>query len=170
MRRARSTTSSALAVRSIETQRTRGVITSAAIRPPKSSERVTRRATSSSSVPTSAERRTIEASSRGVRAAESSSCGVMPNDSSTALADPLSTAMRGRRTRVKIWTGRATTFAVPSGAEIPRNCGSSSPKTIEKRVARTSASIAHTASMLASGTPTRVTRGWSSTPIEGVAR
>ena len=37
-------------------------------------------------------------------------------------------------------TGPATTFAVASGAEMPRNCGSSSPKTIENTVAISRAS------------------------------
>ena len=43
--------------------------------------------------------------------------------------------MSGRVRTEKTRTGSATTRAVRSGAEMPRNCGSSSPKTIEKTVA-----------------------------------
>ena len=45
----------------------------------------------------------------------------------------------------KTRTGSATTFAVASGAEMPRNWGSSSPKTIEKTVASTRARALDTA-------------------------
>ena len=144
VRRASRSTSPAEAVRSIAVQRTRGVMTSAAVRSPKSSERVTSRAVPSSRVPASADRRTSEASSWGVRAPESSSCGVMPNSRSTRLAEPLSTTMSGRVSTEKRRTGSATTRAVRSGAEMPRNWGSSSPKTIEKTVAMTRARAAET--------------------------
>ena len=69
--------------------------------------------------------------------------------------------MSGRATTAKTRTGSATTLAVASGAEMPRNCGSSSPKTIEKTVARTSARAAETASTIAADSPSRV-----SGPIE----
>ncbi len=65
------TRSSADALRSMPVQRTRGVITSAAVRSAKSSDRVSIWAVVASRVPTCAERRTRLASSSGVRAPDS---------------------------------------------------------------------------------------------------
>ena len=71
----------------------------------------------------------------------------------SALAEPLSTMMSGLAMTAKTRTGSATTFAVASGAEMPRNCGSSSPKTIEKIVASTSARALDTASTAPAQSP-----------------
>ena len=144
VRRASRTTSSAVAVRSIDDARARGLITSAAVCSPKPRDLVTSLAVPASSVPAAAERRTSEASSCGVRAPDSSSRGVMPSARRNRLAEPLSTKISGRATSAKPRTGIATTLAVASGAEMPRNCGSSSPKTIENRVAITRATTAAT--------------------------
>ena len=170
MRRARRTTSSAVAVRSIEDARARGLITSAAVCSPKLSDLVTSRAVPASSVPAWADRRTSEASSCGVRAPDSSSLGVMPSARRNRFAEPLSTKIRGRATSAKPRTGIATTFAVASGAEIPRNCGSSSPNTIENNVAMTRARPAATESSVEPLSPTALSGVWSSTPSDGVAR
>ena len=113
-------------------------MTSSAVRSPKPSVFVSRRAVVTSRVPASADRCTRLASSCGVRAPESSS-GSIPMARRNALAEPLSARMSGLATVAKMRTGSATTFAVVRGAEMPRNCGSSSPKTIEKAVASTRA-------------------------------
>ncbi len=110
-------------------------MTSAAVRAGNSSDRVMISAVVSSRVPTSADRRTRAASSSGVRALESSSCGSTPTPRSSALALPLSTVMAGPTARENARSGPATTFAVRSGAEMPRFWGSSSPTIIEKTVA-----------------------------------
>ena len=135
VRRARATTSVAVAVRSMAVARERGVITSAAVWSPNPIDAVRSRAVWGSRVPASAELRTRNASSCGFRAAESSSCGSTPTARSTRLAEPLSSQMSGRATAVNARTGSATTFAVAKGAEKPRNCGTSSPTIIEKTVA-----------------------------------
>ena len=131
---------------------------------------MTSSAVPSSRVPTSAERRTREASSCGVRAPDSSSWGVMPTVRSTRLAEPLSTMISGRVRTENTRTGTATTRAVRSGAEMPRNCGSSSPKTMENTVATTSARPAETASTAGCASPSRVSGPLSSRPTEGWAR
>ena len=79
VRRDSRSTSSADSSRWMPVQRTRGVMTSSAVRSPKPSERVSMRAVVMSRVPASAERWTRLASSWGVRAPDSSSCGSMPS-------------------------------------------------------------------------------------------
>ena len=56
----------------------------------------------------------------------------------------MSTTISGLASTAKTRTGMATTLAVASGAEMPRNCGSSSPKTIENTVAMSRARAAET--------------------------
>ena len=129
----------ALSSRSTGVHRTRGVITSAAVISAKPSDRVTSWAVPGSSVPASAERSTIEASSSGVRAPDSSSCGSMPKARRTRLALPLSSTINGWATIENTRMNGVMNRAVASGADRPRNCGTSSPTTIEKAVARTRA-------------------------------
>ena len=95
VRRASATTSAAVAVRSIDVARERGVMTSAAVWSAKPRDAVTSRAVPRSRVPASADVRTSEASSAGLRAADSSSWGSMPSASSVRLATPLSSRIIG---------------------------------------------------------------------------
>ena len=67
-------------------------------------------------------------------------------------------------------TGIATTLAVARGAEMPRNCGSSSPKTIENNVAMTNARAAATEPTVDPLSPAALSGVSSSTPSDGVAR
>ncbi len=169
VRRVCSMTSSAEAVRGIETVRTRGVMTSAAVRSKKVSDRVAMSAVSASMVPTSAERRMRLASSWGVRAPDNSSCGSMPMPRRKPLAEPLRVAMSGLAMIEKIRTGPATTLPTSNGAEIPRNCGSNSPKTIENTVTSTSAAVVAVGSTQAAGS-TAESGPVSSDPSDGWAR
>jgi hypothetical protein len=169
VRRASRTTSAANSSRRTACIRTRGVITSAAVREPKSSERVSSAAVDSPSVPTCAERRTSAASSSGVLALDSSSCGSTPKACSTRFALPLSTRMSGPAPVVKARCGPATSRAVASGAEIPRFCGRSSPKIIENAVATSRATASDTPGSAEAGTPARLS-GPSSGPSSSAPR
>ena len=75
--------------------RRRSVITSRALSVSSSIELVSRVAVDSSSVPSSAERRTSDASSDAERAPDSSSRGSTPRRRSSALAEPFSSAITG---------------------------------------------------------------------------
>ena len=77
---------------SMVSTRIRGVITSAAVRPEKTSVLARKLAVPASSVPIAAERRTSDASSAGVRAPESSSLASSPKRFRTLLEKPFSTA------------------------------------------------------------------------------
>ena len=66
--------------------------------------------------------------------------------------------------------GNATTFAVGSGAEMPRNCGSSSPKIIEKIVASSRARELDTASTAPAESPSPASGPERSAPMDGCAR
>ena len=132
VRRARSTTSAADSSRRTTTSRNRSVITSTAVSSVNSIELVSRVAVDSSSVPTSAERRTSAASSCGERPPDSSSRGSTPKLRSSALALPLNATISGRRALVKPRCSGATMRAVGSGRLIARFLGMSSPTTIEK--------------------------------------
>ena len=79
----------AVAVRSIDVARERGVITSAAVWSAKPRDAVTSRAVPRSRVPASAEERTSDASSAGLRAPESSSCGLDAEREQGAVGDPV---------------------------------------------------------------------------------
>ncbi len=150
--------------------RTRGVITSAAVRAGKSSERAMISAVVSSRVPTSAERRTSAASSSGVRALDSSSCGSTPTARSSRFALPLSKVISGPTARLKARSGPATTFAVASGAEMPRFCGSSSPMIIEKTVAMNRPRPTARGGTRSGGTPAERNGGSSSVARDGSTR
>ena len=67
----------------------------------------------------------------------------------------------------KARTGSATSLALRSGAEMPRNWGSSSPKSIEKRVAMTRARAVAVAATAGAGTPMALSGECSSAPSEG---
>ncbi len=85
------------------------------------------------------------------------------------MADPLSSEMSGRATVEKTRTGTATTLAVGNGAEMPRNCGTNSPKTIENNVTSTSATPVDTDSTVTADAPGRIVPSGteSSRPIDG---
>ena len=85
------------------------------------------------------------------------------------MADPFRTAISGRARIAKARTGKATTLAVRSGAEMPRNCGTSSPNTMENTVTSSSAVAVATGSTAWGGT-TRSTGAVSSRPTDGCAR
>jgi hypothetical protein len=87
-----------------------------------------------------------------------------------ALAEPLSTRMSGLATVAKTRTGSATTFAVVRGAEMPRNCGSSSPKTIENAVASTRARELEMASTAGCASPRLLSGPARRRPMDGWAR
>ena len=69
----------------------------------------------------------------------------------------------------KARTGPATTLPTSSGAEMPRNCGSNSPNTIEKSVTSTSAAVVAVGSTQAAGR-TAANGPVSISPREGWAR
>ncbi len=78
--------------------------------------------------------------------------------------------MSGPATTLKPRTGPATTPAVSRGAEIPRNCGTSSPTTMEKTVTRTRATALLTDDRTASDQPNRLSPAAMRAPSEGWAR
>ena len=135
VRRASATRSAAVAVRSIAVARERGVMTSAAVWSAKPRDAVTSRAVLRSRVPASADERTNEASSAGLRAAESSSWGWMPSAISVRLATPLSSRIIGFIAMPNQRTGPAATFAVASGSDTASVLGTISPTIIENTVA-----------------------------------
>ena len=84
----------------------RGVMTSEAVSSEKRRVRSRKRATAESRVPSLAERRTIEESSSGVRAAESSSLASMPKRPRIQFAEPFMMRTSGEIMRVKFsWKG-----------------------------------------------------------------
>ncbi len=169
VRRARATTSAAVAVRSIAVARERGVMTSAAVWSANPRDAVTSRAVLRSRVPASADVRTSEASSAGLRAADSSSWGSMPRARSVRFATPLSRRIIGLAAFPNHRTGVAATFAVASGSDTARVFGTISPTIIEKTVATSIASTDDT-DAAADGERPRSSRGpRSSAPIDGLA-
>lgn len=78
--------------------------------------------------------------------------------------------MSGRATTANIRTGPATTSAVPIDAEMPRNWGSSSPKSMENRVTSTSARTLATVSRVESCRPRAPSGACRSLPTAGVVR
>ena len=169
VRRARATTSAAVAVRSIEVARERGVITSAAVWSANPRDAVTSRAVLRSSVPASAEVRTREASSAGLRAAESSSCGSMPRASRVRFATPLRSRIIGFIAMPNHRTGAAATFAVARGSETASVFGTISPTIIEKTVAMSIASTEAVEEAADSDSPSDCNGPSSSAPIDGLA-
>ena len=89
---------------------------------------------------------------------------------STRFAEPLSTMMSGLVITEKARTGSATSLAARSGAEMPRNCGSSSPNSIEKRVAMTRAMAVAVGGTDDDGIPMAVSGVRSNLPSDGWAR
>ena len=169
MRRASATRSAAVAVRSIAVARERGVMTSAAVWSPKPRDAVTSRAVLRSRVPASADERTNEASSAGLRAAESSSWGWMPSAISVRLATPLSSRIIGFIAMPNQRTGPAATFAVASGSDTASVLGTISPTIIENTVAISMARTEATDEAVDSDRPSCWSGPMSSTPIDGLA-
>ena len=145
----------------------RGVITSAALSRAKVRLRSRRDAVSSSSTPASAERRTRLESSSAVRAPESSSLGSMPISRSTPFALPLSTTMAGRKTVVNATWNGITSFAVCRGMASAKFFGISSPRIIERIVAKETAMITAIGDAMLSGQPHAVKTGRSRFEIAG---
>ena len=117
--------------------RTRGVMRSSATRSVKRSERSSRVAVPSSSVPCSALARTSELSSPGERAERSSSAGSTPSLRTMALAMALSALISQRNAYANPLCSQTTARAVRSGSAIARFWGTSSPNTIDSAVAST---------------------------------
>jgi len=115
---------------------------------------VKRLAVEVSRVPSSALWRTRAASSEAERAEEISSWGSMPILCRTQLAAPLRTEMSGRKTFVNtIWKG-TTMPAVFSGCARARFFGTSSPKSMEKALMKTAATMTAIVVARAWATPT----------------
>lgn len=122
---------------------------------------------SCSSIPALAERRTSDESSSADRAPESSSFGSMPNERRIPFALPFSSEMAGRNTHVNaVWNG-ITSTAVCRGRASAKFLGTSSPSTIDSRVATTTAVMVPTGRTNASGTPMAVSGPARSDEIAG---
>jgi hypothetical protein len=113
---------------------------------------------------------TREPSSWGERAERSSSAGSIPRRRTIQFADPLSPEMNHDSDRENIAWRPATARAVPSGRAIARFLGTSSPKTIDSAVARTSAVTAAAPAAGPAGSPTSSSTGEISVAIAGWAR
>jgi hypothetical protein len=90
---------------------------------------------SASSSPSIAERRTRKPSSSALRAPESSSLGSMPTRRISALAVLLNSRITGLNTAVNAACIGTTNLAVASGTARAKFLGTSSPITMENRVA-----------------------------------
>ncbi len=132
-----SSTASAVSCRSTVSIRTRGVITSAASRSANRNDRPSSAARSTSNVPSIADRRTSELNSSAVRAPESSSCGSMPRARTTTFAVWLRTSTNGLKIVVNPACSGTTIRATRTGTAMAKFFGTSSPKSIEPRVATT---------------------------------
>ncbi len=166
------TTSDAVASVGSTAMRVRSVIRSMAVSASKSREFLSRRAVDGSRVPASAERRTSAASSWRERPPASSSRGSMPNRRRIAPAMPLSTRIRGFSTVLNAMvTGDANRATLP-GSLSAMFLGTSSPKSMENTLMRTSevaAATVPTAARLSavSSSGTRriaVSAGWAVYP------
>ncbi len=146
-------TSVAVASASMNWTRGRGVITSAARRLPKATERFSSSAVPTSSVPRSADREASDASSEGLRAEASSSLGSIPMACRTRLAIPFSSRIRGPASAVKPRWKPTTARPTRIGWAIAQFFGTSSPKTIWAPVASTKATPKARPGVVASGTP-----------------
>src|SRR5699024_7709363 len=112
----------------------RGVITSAAVRAEKFSVRSTNAAVLTSRVPISADRRTSEDNSSGVRAPESSSWVAMPKRLKIQFEKLFNPTTIGRNIIVKISCGRARTRATGMARAKDRFFGMSSPTSMDSAV------------------------------------
>ncbi len=130
---------------------------------------MTSRAVLRSRVPASAEERTSEASSAGLRAADSSSCGSMPSASRVRFATPLSSRIIGFIAMPNHRTGAAATFAVAIGSDTASVLGTISPTIIENTVAISIASTDATDDAVDADRPSDSSGPCSSTPIDGLA-
>ncbi|BAS17301.1 hypothetical protein AHiyo8_56040 [Arthrobacter sp. Hiyo8] len=142
-------------------------MTSAAVRAEKFRVRATKLAVPASRVPSSAERRTREASSEGERAPEISSLASSPTRLSTLFEKPLSTMIAGLNTAVNISCGRAS--ARPSGNAKARAMflGTSSPISIDKPVAKAMARMSDKDWAAASGSPAQRSGPCKREPTDG---
>ncbi|MCB5281765.1 hypothetical protein BJQ89_01516 [Arthrobacter sp. ES1] len=145
----------------------RGVITSAAVRPENLSVRSMKLAVPASRVPIAAERRTREASSAGVRAPEISSLASRPKIFRTLLEKPLSTTMAGLKIAVKISCGRASALPTWKDSAIAIFFGTSSPISMDSRVAKAIARTRDTEDAAAAGNPRAASGASSSLPTDG---
>ncbi len=145
-------------------------MTSAAVCWEKPSERVSRVAVPSSSVPASADRLTRKASSVFERPLVSSSRGSMPALRRILLALPLSTKISGVTAQVKPRCSGTDQRAVAIGTEIARFLGTSSPSSIDTMVARNMPRPIDTGSTAPSGIPTPVSGPSSRRDSDGSTR
>ena len=110
-----------------------------------------------------------DASSAGLRAAESSSCGSMPSARRVRFATPLSRAIIGFIEMPNHRTGAAEIFAVASGREMASVLGTISPTIIENSVAMTMASTEAVDAATASLRPRLLSGPVSRAPMDGPA-
>src|SRR5437763_3943599 len=96
-------------------------------------------AVSAGSAPACAEIAASSPSSSGDRALASSSCGSTPNERTMRFAEPFKTLINQVKTCENVRCGRAVARAIGIGRASAAFFGTSSPKSIENRVATTSA-------------------------------
>ena len=118
----------------------RGVIASAARLSPNRMARCSSTAVSLGSAPALAERAASSPSSSGDLALASSSCGSMPIRRTSQFAEPLRARIRGEHAEEKAVSGPAVARATGSGRASAAFFGTSSPNSMDSRVARASAS------------------------------
>ena len=153
MRLAASTMSETGWSASMVSTRMRGVMTSAAVRPENFRVRAMKLAVPASSVPMAAERRTSEASSAGVRAPEISSLASRPKTFRTLLEKPFRTTIAGLKMAVKTSCGRATALPIGKDSAMAMFLGTSSPISMDSRVASAIARTSDSEAAAAAGTP-----------------
>ena len=134
----------------------RGVMTSEAVSSEKLSVRSTNRAADESRVPRSAERRTIAESSSGLRAADNSSWASIPKRFRILLAEPFIKSTTGFMRLVNASCTGAMRRATWYGWAMASPLGTSSPKSIDNRVAIPIARIRVSACATTSGSPKEV--------------
>ena len=120
--------------------------------------------------PVPAEDFTMAASSFGLRALASSSAGSMPKRCSTKFARLFSQEMKPRKNWLKAHTGRIVNRATLIGSVIAKFFGTSSPKIMERAVARMTARVSAIAIEAECGMPNRSSIGVKNFARIGSAR
>src|SRR6266536_6179018 len=168
--RAVASSSATVAVAGSATMSTRGVIASAARLSPNRMVRCNSFAVSSGSAPARAEIAASSPNSSGDRALASSSCGSTPKRRTTMLAVPLSARISQPKSLANILVGPAVRRATGIGRASAAFFGTSSPKSIEIRVAMASASAPSSPSRWpVSGTSSRARAGSARYPVSNAA-
>ncbi len=167
--RAFSTRSATVASARRASTRTRGVISSPAVRSPNRNDRPSSTAVPWSRVPCSADVRTRAPSSSGDRAEASSSTGSTPRRRTSQFAELFIQLINQRKTAENPAWMPTTSRAVSSGLAIARFFGTSSPNTIDNAVAIARARASETPAATPCGTPRPARPGSISEAIAGSA-